>query len=64
MAGIFFVGKSSPFRAAAEPLRRRGVKVVELPGADAVLYIYDERRGGSIVLEGEELEEYLRGLKA
>ncbi|MFB6489980.1 MAG: hypothetical protein TU35_001830 [Thermoproteus sp. AZ2] len=62
MGGIFFVGRDSGLRELAAALRGLGIKVVEVPGRDAVLYIYDEKRGGSIMLEGEDLVEYLREL--
>ncbi|MGC8583094.1 MAG: hypothetical protein ACP5I3_04665 [Thermoproteus sp.] len=63
MRGILFVGKESPLASHADALRKAGVKVVLVPGTDIVLYTYDERRGGSIEVEGEEALKYLYDLR-
>ncbi len=60
MRGVLFIGKDSPLVSRIDLLRKAGVKVVLVPGADVVLYTYDERRGGSIEVEGEEVLEYLK----
>jgi len=56
---ILFVGKDHPLARRAEALRRAGLRVVLVPGSDVVLYTYDERRGGSIEVEGEDALAYL-----
>ncbi|CCC82640.1 hypothetical protein [Thermoproteus tenax] len=59
MRGLLFVGRESRLRAQAHLFAQMGIKVVEMPGDEAVLYTYDERRGGSIMLEGDEILEYV-----
>ncbi|MEZ0248177.1 MAG: hypothetical protein ABWJ97_02785 [Thermoproteus sp.] len=62
MRGVLFLGRESELADRLKAVGRIGIKVVLMPGRDAVLYTYDERRGGSIMLEGEELLEYLQEL--
>lgn len=67
MPTIAIIGRESPLARRVDALRRVGLSVALVPGSDVVLYTYDERRGGSIEVEGEEALEYLEkvyGLKA
>jgi hypothetical protein len=56
---ILFIGREHPLARRAEALRRAGLRVALVPGSDVVLYTYDERRGGSIEVEGEDALAYL-----
>ncbi|MEM0183013.1 MAG: hypothetical protein QXU93_05455 [Thermoproteus sp.] len=57
--GVLFLGRESELAERLKAAERAGIKVILIPGRDAVLYTYDERKGGSIMLEGEEVLEYL-----
>lgn len=63
MPTIVIIGRESPAARHAEALRRAGVKVALVPGSDVIVYTYDERRGGSIEVVGEEALEYLESYR-